>query len=152
MILSGAKQLSLDDKGRFAIPIKYRLALGDKEVVLTAYPHGPRRRLVLYPKLAWLAMAERLAGLPPFKKETETFQHLLIGYADHCEVDNAGRVLIAPILRQFATLDKDLMLVGQGNRFELWNLERWREQESVYLQNSATTDWSLPPELEGFLM
>jgi MraZ protein len=74
-------------------------------------------------------------------------QRLLVGYAEDVELDGAGRMLVSSVLREFAALEKQVMLVGQGSHFELWSMENWRKQLE---QVMADEEMALPSELEGF--
>ena len=143
----GASSLNLDAKGRLAIPAKHRDALQSQSVghlVLTAHPH---RCLLLYPQPAWEPIQSKMMSLSSFDKRSSALQRLLVGYAEDIEMDAAGRLLVSPVLRDFAGLDKQAMLVGQGSHFELWNMEAWRAQLDSVM---AGDDLSLPSELEGF--
>jgi len=143
----GASSLSLDAKGRLAVPARHRDALQSQasgQLVLTAHPH---RCLLLYPAPAWEPIQAKLMSLSSFDKRSSALQRLLVGYAEDIVIDAAGRLLVSPVLREFAGLDKQAMLVGQGSHFELWNLQAWREQLD---QVVITDELSLPAELEGF--
>lgn len=143
----GASSLNLDAKGRLAIPAKHRDALQSQSaghLVLTAHPH---RCLLLYPQPAWEPIQSKMMSLSSFDKRSSALQRLLVGYAEDIEMDAAGRLLVSPVLRDFAGLDKQAMLVGQGSHFELWNMEAWRAQLDIVM---AGDDLSLPSELEGF--
>jgi MraZ protein len=143
----GASSLNLDAKGRLAIPAKYRDALHAKSgghLVLTAHPHGC---LLLYPQVAWEPIQAKMMSLSSFDKRSSALQRLLVGYAEDIEMDAAGRLLVSPVLREFAGLEKQAMLVGQGSHFELWNLDAWRSQLDIV---TAGEDLALPNELEGF--
>ena len=74
-------------------------------------------------------------------------QRQLVGYAEDTEMDAAGRVLVSPALRDFAALGKNVVLVGQGHKFELWVQEKW---DQVLARGAGFSDGDLPPELEGF--
>ena len=74
-------------------------------------------------------------------------QRLLVGFAEDITLDSAGRMLVSPVLREFAGLDKEVMLVGQGSHFELWNMDAWRAQLAEVMQSDGFT---MPTELEGF--
>jgi MraZ protein len=143
----GASSLNLDAKGRLAIPARHRDALDSQaagHLVLTAHPH---RCLLLYPQPAWEPIQAKMMSLSSFDKRSSALQRLLVGYAEDIEMDAAGRLLVSPVLRDFAGLDKQAMLVGQGSHFELWNMDAWRAQlESVMLDEAL----DLPAELEGF--
>ena len=84
-------------------------------------------------------------SLSSFDRQSSALQRLLVGYAEDMEMDNAGRLLISPALRDFAQLEKQAMLVGQGSHFELWSMEAWKSQ----LEQVMDAD-TLPTELEGF--
>lgn len=143
----GATSLNLDAKGRLAVPSKHRDALQSHcagHLVLTAHPH---RCLLLYPQPAWEPIQSRVMSLSSFDKQSSALQRLLVGYAEDLELDSAGRLLVSPALRDFAGLEKQAMLVGQGSHFELWNIEAWRAQLERVMSGD---EMSLPTELEGF--
>ncbi len=143
----GVTHLALDNKGRLAVPAKHRSALtGDSvaRVVLTA---DPSHCLLLYPLDEWEPIQARLMALSSFNERIRSLQRLLVGHADDVELDSAGRILVPPALRQYASLDKQVVLVGQGNKFELWDDARWAEQTA---QAIAFPAGGLPPELDGF--
>jgi len=140
----GATALSLDAKGRLAVPARHREALhvqGGGRLVLTAHPH---RCLLLYPQPEWEPIQEKIMALPSLDKQASFLQRLLVGFAEDVEMDGAGRVLISPVLREFAGLEKQVMLVGQGSHFEVWSEASWRAQLEEAL---AQGDRVLPPEL-----
>ena len=143
----GATSLNLDAKGRLAVPSRYRDALMNQSagrLVLTAHPHGC---LLLYPQPAWEPIQGKLTSLSSFNKQSSALQRLLVGHAEDIEMDGAGRLLVSPTLREFAHLDKQTMLVGQGSHFELWSIEAWRAQLERVM---ASEDMALPAELDGF--
>jgi len=143
----GATSLNLDAKGRLAVPTKHRDALQAQcagRLVLTAHPHGC---LLLYPQPAWEPIQARMMALSSFDKQSSALQRLLVGYAEDLELDGTGRLLVSPALREFADLEKQAMLVGQGSHFELWNIESWHKQLKQVMTGD---DMSLPAELEGF--
>lgn len=143
----GATNLSMDAKGRLAVPAKHRDALliqSAGNVVLTAHPHGC---LLLYPQPAWEPIQAKVMALSSFDNQSSSLQRLLVGYAEDITVDAAGRLLISPTLRGFAGLEKEVMLVGQGSHFEIWNMQAWHKQ----LKNLMSGDGiEMPTELEGF--
>ena len=143
----GATNLSMDVKGRLAVPAKHRDALLTQSagnVVLTAHPHGC---LLLYPQPAWEPIQAKMMALSSFDNQSSSLQRLLVGYAEDITVDAAGRLLISPTLREFAGLEKEVMLVGQGSHFEMWNMQAWHKQ----LKNLMSGDGiEMPAELEGF--
>lgn len=143
----GAASLNLDAKGRLAVPSRYReVLLGQYagHLVLTAHLH---RCLLLYPQPVWEPIQSRIMALSSFDPQSSRLQRLLVGYAEDVALDSVGRLLVSPVLREFAGLEKQIMLVGQGSHFELWSMEGWRQQlERVTEADNS----SLPPELEGF--
>lgn len=143
----GVTQLSLDAKGRIAIPARYRGELASKcsgHLVVTA---DPSRCLLVYPQPAWEPIEQKLNNLTSFNSKTRGLQRLLIGNASDVEMDSAGRILIAPPLRRFAGLSKEVVLVGQGEKFELWDEEQWNQEIEGALSFSME---DMPEELQGF--
>ncbi len=146
-MFQGATQLNLDSKGRLAIPSRHRdmlLAHCAGNVVLTADADGC---LLLYPQPEWQPIREQLLKLSSFNPRLRALQRLLVGHAEDVVMDSAGRVLISPALRGYAVLDKRVMMIGQGNKFELWDETKWQAQQQSAL---ALMVGDLPPELEGF--
>lgn len=143
----GATSLNLDAKGRLAIPTKHREALQlacEGNLVLTAHPH---RCLLLYPQPAWEPIQAKIMALSSFDKQSSNLQRLLVGFVEDIAIDSAGRILVSPELRDFAVLDKEVMLVGQGSHFELWSKEAWRAQLAQVMEVNT---FEMPTELEGF--
>ena len=148
-MFQGAAQLNLDSKGRLAIPARYRdllLAHCAGQLVLTADADGC---LLLYPQPEWQPIREKLMQLSAFNPRIRALQRFLVGHAEDVQLDAAGRVLISPTLRNYAVLDKRVMLVGQGNKCEVWDEARWQAQHEKMI---GFTDGDLPPELEGFTL
>jgi len=145
-LFRGVTQLVLDAKGRLAIPARHREALGNggSRVVITA---DPSRCLLVYPLDAWEPIQSRLMKLSSFDERIRGLQRLIVGHADDVEIDASGRVLVPPALRQYARLDKHVVLVGQGRKFELWDEAAW---QTVTAQALAFPADGLPPELDGF--
>ena len=107
----------------------------------------PSKCLLIYPQPAWEPIEQKLNNLSSFDLPTRQLQRLLVGNACDVDMDAAGRILISPPLRQFAGLSKDVVLVGQGNKFELWDEAQWNKQleEALVFQ-----DGKMPSELQGF--
>jgi len=146
-MFQGAAQLNLDSKGRLAIPARYRdmlLAHCAGNMVLTADADGC---LLMYPQPEWQPIRDKLNKLSSFNAKSRALQRLLVGYAHDEVMDGAGRVLIPQTLRSYAVLDKRVMLVGQGNKFELWDEARWQAQHE---KMTGFTEGDLSPELDGF--
>jgi MraZ protein len=143
----GVTHLSLDAKGRLAVPARHRDALladGGGRLVLTA---DPSRCLLVYPLAAWEPIEARLMALSSFNEKIRSLQRLIVGHADDVELDGSGRILVPPALRAYASLDKHIVLVGQGHRFELWGHAQWQAQTAFAIGFDAG---ALPPELDGF--
>lgn len=148
-MFQGAAQLNLDSKGRLAIPARHRdmlLAHCAGQLVLTAEADGC---LLLYPQPEWLPIREKLMQLSAFNPRIRALQRFLVGHAEDVVMDAAGRVLVSPTLRSFAALDKRVMLVGQGNKFEIWDEARW---QALQEKMAGFNEGDLPPELEGFTL
>jgi len=143
-MFQGAVALTLDAKGRMAVPARHRDALvsaADGGLVLTAHPH---HCLLLYPATAWAPIRERILAASGFQTDSKMVQRLLVGFAEDLELDAAGRLLVSPTLRQYAGLEKAVWLVGQGTHFEVWSDDGWKaQQEAIF----ALGDKLLPPGL-----
>ncbi|MBE0612657.1 MAG: division/cell wall cluster transcriptional repressor MraZ [Burkholderiales bacterium] len=147
-MFQGAAALSLDAKGRLTVPSRHRDALLENDsppnLVVTAHPDGC---LLLYPAKAWAPIRARVMGFPALDSRFSVWKRLLVGFAEEVEIDAAWRVLISPELRNFAKLDKPVMLVGQGSHFEIWSKDTWEKQ----LQQ-LTAQTELPPGMEDFAL
>ena len=143
----GLASLNIDAKGRVTIPAQYRQAIMDEAnggVVITIDPE--ERCLLLYPLPQWIVIEEKLEELPTFLPATRRIQRLLIGHATELELDRTGRVLLPPLLREYAGLDKTIMLVGQGKRFEIWGESQWQMGRDAWLAEGLQGD-DIPSEL-----
>ncbi|MDR0633832.1 MAG: division/cell wall cluster transcriptional repressor MraZ [Azoarcus sp.] len=123
--VQGTTALNLDAKGRLAFPAKHRDALEDGKVVITAHPHGC---LLIYSAPDWTPIRDQIQRMPSLDIDSASWKRLFIGYAEDEALDNAGRILIAPSLRQYARLEKQVWLVGQITYFELWSDAGWQQQ------------------------
>jgi MraZ protein len=145
-MFSGASHLSVDAKGRLAIPTRYRDALataGNGAAVITADPSGC---LLLFPTDAWTSFEARVSALPNLNPRIKALQRLWLGYRTDLEIDNAGRVLISPELRDYAKFDRKVQMIGQGDRFEMWSELGWQAQIEI-AQRTMRED--PPAELAG---
>lgn len=141
----GSHAINMDAKGRMAIPTKIRDSLAsfaNDRIVMTA--HTEERCLLVYPESQWLEILPKIESLPSFNKVARRAQRLLIGYATLLEMDNNGRILVPPTLRGYAALEKKLMLVGQGKKFELWSEQRWFDW-----LDEADIDEEVPEEMKS---
>jgi len=148
-MFQGAAALNLDVKGRLAIPARHREALASAangRLVLTAHPH---RCLLLYPEPAWEPIRDKVLAASSFNPQAAAIKRLLVGNAREEEMDAAGRLLVAPELRQFAQLDKQIWLVGQGSHFEIWSDAGWQQQQEAVF---ALGEQFLPAGLEDLAL
>jgi MraZ protein len=145
-LFRGVSQVTLDAKGRLAVPARHReaLAADGAPLVVTA---DPSRCLLLYPRSAWEPIQQRLMSLSSFDERIRSLQRLIVGHADDVELDAAGRILVPPALRQYARLDRHVMFVGQGRKFELWDEAAWAQQTAQAITFPAD---GLPAALDGF--
>ncbi|MCU7796806.1 MAG: division/cell wall cluster transcriptional repressor MraZ [Candidatus Thiodiazotropha sp. (ex Semelilucina semeliformis)] len=145
----GASSLNLDTKGRIAIPTRYRDRLVEScasELVITV---DKDRCLLIYPKPIWLEIEEKLKALPSFDEAARNLQRLYIGNAHEIDMDGQGRILLPQELRKFAKLDKKVALVGQINKFELWDEEIWNARQDAWLQKIDLNDLDLPDDFKS---
>ena len=119
---------TIDPKGRLIIPAKFREALGDEFVVTK----GLDGCLFVYANTEWNNFEEKLRTLPLTNKNARQFTRFFLAGAAACEVDKQGRILIPQVLREFAKLEKDVVLLGVASRIEIWSKEVWEESSSTY--------------------
>lgn len=146
----GVNGVNIDAKGRIVMPTRYRDRLQQESrgcVVLTI--DTEERCLLLYPIAAWEEIESKLAALPSFNPAARRIQRLLIGHATEAEIDNHGRILLPPLLRDYAGLSKKMMLVGQGKKFELWDEEHWQERRNKWLGEESSDENDLPDEVKS---
>jgi len=136
-VFQGSSALTLDAKGRVSIPARYRDALLAQEqgrLTLTRHKDGC---LLLYPRSAWDIKLKDIEALPG---SGVALKRLMMGNAQNVDMDGSGRILVAPELRQKAGLVRDVMMLGQGSYFELWDADRLTQREEQDLAN-------IPPEI-----
>lgn len=124
----GASNLSLDVKGRIVLPARYRESLSqicDSQLVVTIDPDQPC--LLIYPINEWESVEEKVNALPGLNKMVKRIKRKLIGYATEVEINESGRILLSAPLRTYAKLEKKSLLIGQGNKFELWDEQLWEQ-------------------------
>ncbi|EPF20805.1 MULTISPECIES: division/cell wall cluster transcriptional repressor MraZ [Cedecea] len=141
----GATLVNLDSKGRLAVPTRYReklVEISEGQMVCTIDIHHPC--LLLYTVPEWEIIEQKLARLSSMNPAERRVQRLLLGHASECQMDSAGRLLLAPVLRQHAGLTKEVMLVGQFNKFELWDETTWHQQvrEDIDAEQASTNTLS----------
>ena len=146
-VFQGAAQINLDAKGRMTVPTRTRDPLtqgGTVKLVLTAHPDSC---LLLYPAPAWDPIRTRVMSFPSLDRQASLWKRLLVGFAQDVEIDTAGRLLIPPELRDFARITRQVMFVGQGSHYEIWDLEMWNQQLEALRSGGSPT---LPPGMENF--
>lgn len=147
-MLRGVNNITLDAKGRMAMPTRYRERLHERcdgQLVVTV---DRDHCLLVYPLPEWEEIERKLVRLPSFNKQARRLQRLLIGHATECQLDANGRVLLPPPLREFASLDRQVILIGQGNKFELWDEQIWNDRRDVWLVEEDD-ELEMPDELES---
>lgn len=149
----GIHAVNLDAKGRMAIPARYRQRLADDgqpRLIVTIDTESPC--LLLYPLAAWEEIEKKIESLPSFNKSTRRVQRLLIGHATDVEVDGNGRILLPNLLRDYAGLDKRIILLGQGKKFELWDEQRWEQHRDGWLGDDSLGSTDLPDALDNITL
>ena len=147
VVFRGATKVTLDAKGRMAIPTRYRERLAARcngEIVVTV---DKDHCLLIYPLPDWEELERKLVRLPSMHKVARRIVRIMVGYATEVDMDANGRILVSRELREFAGLDRTAMLIGQGNKFELWDEETWIEKRDAWL--SEEEDGELPADLES---
>lgn len=119
---------TIDAKGRLIVPAKFREVLGDEFVVTK----GLDNCLFVYPNDEWQKFEEKLQTLPLTNKSARQFTRFFLAGAASCQVDKQGRILLPQVLREFAALEKDVVLVGVASRIEIWSRQRWDESLETY--------------------
>ncbi|MGQ3003957.1 MAG: division/cell wall cluster transcriptional repressor MraZ [Hydrogenophaga sp.] len=126
-MFQGASSLSLDVKGRLSMPTRHRDALG-AALTITKHPHGC---LMVFPRSAWEQFRDRIASLP---MQAQWWKRIFLGNAMDVDMDTSGRVLVSPELRAGAGISKDVVLLGMGAYFELWDAQVYAAQEAEAMQ------------------
>ena len=130
-MFQGASSLSLDVKGRLSVPTRHRevlLAIAAGQLTLTKHPHGC---LMLFPRPEWEKFRDRIAALP---MAAQWWKRIFLGNAMDMSLDGTGRVLISPELRAAAGISRDVILLGMGNHFEVWDSASYLAQEARAMQ------------------
>lgn len=146
-MLRGATKVTLDAKGRLAIPTRYREWIGARcegQLVTTV---DKDYCLLLYPLPDWEEIERKLMRLPSLDKKARRLQRLMVGHATEVDVDGQGRILLSRELREFAGLERQAVLLGQGNRFELWDEGRWNNTRDGWLNDGDEADLSSQLEM-----
>ncbi len=148
-MIRGANTLNLDSKGRLAIPNRFRAELmqrcGGKMVVTVN--NTKERCLWLYPLDEWELIEQKIVALPSFDANHQRLKRFLVGYASDVEMDSSGRILLPAPLREYAMMSKEVFLVGQGNKFEIWSGDLWNARCDQWLQEDVDLE-NLSVEME----
>lgn len=126
MMFMGEYNHTVDTKGRLIIPSKFREQLGEEFIVTK----GLDGCLFVFPQNEWQAFEEKLRTLPLTQKGARQFTRFFVAGATPCELDKQGRILLPATLREFAGLDKDVVLAGMLNRIEIWSKDKWTENNA----------------------
>ena len=146
-VFRGATKVTLDAKGRMAIPTRYRDRLAarcDGQIVVTV---DKDHCLLVYPLPDWEELERKLVRLPSMNKVARRTVRIMVGYATDVDMGGSGRILVSRELRDFAGLEKNAILIGQGNKFELWDEPTWNEKRDAWLDEED--DGELPSDLES---
>lgn len=144
----GAAKVTLDDKGRMVMPTRYRERIAERSQGQVVATIDTDNCLLIYPLVDWEQIERKLMDLPSMNAHSRRLQRLMVGHATDLTLDGHGRLLLPPELREFAGLDRRAMLIGQGNRCELWDETRWLERRDFWLQSAAAAT-DLPAELDS---
>jgi MraZ protein len=134
-VFRGINAVNMDAKGRLSMPTRYRDRLHNEsasQLILTIDTEEPC--LLLYPLPSWEIIEAKLAKLPSFDPTSRRIQRLLIGHATDSEIDAQGRISVPPLLRDYAHLERKVILLGQGNKFELWAAATWQARRDQWLE------------------
>jgi len=123
----GEHQHSLDSKGRIIVPSKFREELGARFIATK----GLDNCLFLYPMDEWRTIEEKLRSLPFTRADVRSFARFFFSGASELEIDKQGRILLPQNLRDYASIDKDLIVIGVGSRVEIWASDKWAQYNQV---------------------
>ena len=128
----GEYQHSIDPKKRLAVPSKFRTELKNRVVVT----RGLDKCLFMYPMRVWEEIAKKLGNLPVGESQTRSFIRLMLAGATDCEIDRQGRILIPDYLKDYAGLDKNVVIAGLYDRLEIWDETKWDEYKKNAEKNT----------------
>ena len=147
----GAAKVTLDDKGRMVFPTRYREFALEKSQGRLVVTVDRDQCLLIYPFPEWEQIERKLMSLPSLHAQARRLQRLMVGHGTELQLDGHGRLLLPPELREFAHLERAGMLIGQGNRCELWDEARWNERRALWLAHEAA-ETGLPAELDSLTL
>lgn len=135
------------------MPTRYRDAFKrDDNSQLIATVDIQSRCLLIYPMDSWLAIEKKLQNLPALNASSRRLQRLMLGYASELDLDNNGRILLPAALRDYAQLEKKLVLVGQGSKFELWSESLWMVETETAIAEALNGDLDIPEDLQDIVL
>ena len=144
MTFRGISVVGVDDKGRVAIPSKYRndlIKCCRGELIVTADSEGC---LLIYPATEWAPIENQLLNLPSMSRQARLIQRMLIGHATECVMDKQGRLLLPSVLRKMSgVLNRQAVLLGQGKRFELWDEQKWEQSSNAWMAKAKANESDL---------
>jgi transcriptional regulator MraZ len=134
----GRYEHTIDQKGRTSLPAKYRevlASIGEKRIVLTSSLDAC---LVAYTMPEWIGFEEKISKLSQFDRAVQKLRRIYVSGAVECEVDDSGRVLVPPVLRDHAKLKKEVLWAGAGRYAELWDKSTWRDATEIASDDERT--------------
>lgn len=149
-MLRGISPISLDAKGRLAVPSRYRAriqALCEGRLVATISTLD--RCLLLYPLNEWEVVEAKLRELSDFDPLGRRTRQMMIGHATDLDMDSNGRILVAPMLREYAGIERQVVLVGEGNKFQIWDDAAWKAVREEWLAKVGDETTELSDKLRN---
>lgn len=148
----GTYNVSLDTKGRLAIPARFRERLQSSDITRLVFTPDPDLCLVLYPESEWILIEQKLQQLPSLKNSVRNLKRLLIGNAHDVDMDAQGRVLLPPKLREYAGLEKRVAMVGQVNKIEVWDEDIWNRRHDEWKEAIDLADLAADENLASLIL
>jgi MraZ protein len=145
-VFRGFSSVSIDNKGRLAVPSRFRERLTSIAGGCLVQTLSPLDRTIwLYPITEWEVIENKLAILSDFDKQSRRAKQMMRGYATDCQLDSQGRILLSQELREYAGINRQAVILGQGNKFEVWDQGSWQQQRDQWLEQLGTDD-SVPSD------
>jgi MraZ protein len=129
VVFLGRYEHTIDSKGRLSIPVKFRQVLSEHYEERLIVTNEFDQCLVAYPREEWKQIEAKVKALPTMHKEVREWLRFFYSGAMDGALDRQGRVLLSPSLRDYAKLQRDVIIIGMVNKFEIWDLKRWKERE-----------------------
>ncbi|MCL2670160.1 MAG: division/cell wall cluster transcriptional repressor MraZ [Syntrophaceae bacterium] len=151
-VFRGTSYHTIDDKGRVIFPSRFREVFNERQdnrLFIT----NLENYLVVFPHDEWVVIEKMLSQQPTLKKPVRDFRRFFMSAAADCTLDSQGRILIPPNLREFAQLEKDIVLVAWGGKnFEIWNKDRFEAQRKQTVENFDSHLDSLPDDIANLVL